>query len=349
MSTSTVSSTPVDSRNRFADPLVAAPVTSRHRIISGGRYAICLGVLAALPALADTAAPIEQLRQMAQSLRTLDYEGSFVFQSGARVDTLRIVHSAAGIERERLTRMSGPPSQATRQGQSITVRQEGKAPVSFSAGATARLLPLVPVDAAALPNENYRLRMADPDRVAGYDTNVIDIAANDAYRYSYRLWLDREHQLPLRVAVLDDNQRIVEQYMFAVLLIGSASAANLSVDDASAPVTTAPAAATLRGNARWTVNDLPQGYSLRARQAMPSSGKDSEQLVFSDGLASVSAYIEPTPEPISDDVALARGAMNVYIHRDRSWRYTVLGNVPAATVQRIAVSISAVSDGAKPN
>ncbi len=309
-------------------------------------FAIYLGLLAAMPAMAETPAPIEQLRQMAHSLRVLDYEGSFIFQSGARVDTFRIVHSAVGNEHERLTRLSGPPSETTRRGQSITVRQGGKAAVSFAAGSTARLLPLVPTDVAAMPNSNYLLRMAEPDRVAGYDTNVIDIAAADSYRYSYRLWLDKEHQLPLRVAVLDGNQLCVEQYMFVVLSIGSVVADEAL--DTTAPITSPAAVAALGGNPRWMVNDLPKGYSLRARQAM-STGKSSEQLVFSDGLASVSAYIEPTPEPINDDVALSRGAMNVYIHRDRSWRYTVLGNVPAATVQRIAVSISALSDSAKSN
>lgn len=337
--------TRIDGGIRLAVPRVIAS-NSTHRLSVACRYlAIFVSLLPALSAVADTPAPVEKLRQMAHSLRALDYEGSFVFQSGARVDTLRIVHSAAGDESERLTRLSGPPSEATRHGQSITVRQDGQPPVSFAAGATARLLPLVPTDAAALPNANYRLRMAKPDRVAGYDTNVVDISATDPYRYSFRLWLDKQHQLPLRVAVIDDNQRTVEQYMFVVLSIGGAPAKG--GPDVATPTVSTPAVVALGGNARWLVNDLPTGYSLRARQTM-SPNKDSEQLVFSDGLASVSAYIEPTPEPITDDVALSRGAMNVYIHRDRGWRYTVLGNVPAATVQRIAVSISELGGG-KPN
>ena len=72
-------------------------------------------------------------------------------------------------------------------------------------------------------------------------------------------------------------------------------------------------------------------------------------LLNSDGLANVSAYVEPTPDPINDDVALNRGAMNVYIHRNGSWRYTVLGNVPAVTVQRIALSLRPVDTSEAPN
>lgn len=332
-------------RGRSAVPRVSSWSSTRDPSVTRRCLAILFGLLATMPALAETPAPIEQLRQMAHSLRALDYVGSFVFQSGLRVDTLRIVHSAAGNESERLTRLSGPPGEATRHGQSITVQQHRKAPVAFATGATARLLPLVPTDAAALPNDNYRLLIAAPDRVAGYHTNVVDILATDPYRYSYRLWLDIEHKLPLRVAVLDGNQSTVEQYMFVTLSVGSVP--DDEALEATAPITSPDVIVPLGGNARWLVNDLPKGYSLRARQAM-STGKDSEQLVFSDGLASVSAYIELTPEPISDDVALSRGAMNVYIHRDSSWRYTVLGNVPAATVQRIADSISAVPDPVVP-
>ena len=188
--------------------------------------------------------------------------------------------------------------------------------------------------------------MSEPDRVAGYDSNVVDIGAADAYRYSYRLWLDREHHLPLRVAILDDKQRTVEQYMFVQLSVGSPAAIRLGAVGEAAVM---PVAESLSGNARWTVNDVPRGYVLQSRLSITGAGKGSEQLILSDSLATVSAYIEPTTEPISDDVALARGAMNVYIHRDRGWRYTVLGNVPAATVQRIALSISAVSDVVKPN
>ena len=333
-------STRVDGGKRLGHPRLDGSHFIVQLVIPRCCLAICFGLLAASPASADVPAPVELLRQMAHSLRAIDYQGSYVFQSGARVDTFRIVHSAARNEGEWLTRLSGPPDLATRRGQSITVQQHGKEAVSFFAGPTARLLPLVPADASELPNSNYQLRMAGSDRVAGYESDVVDIAATDGYRYSYRLWLDKDHHLPLRAAVIDDQQRTVEQYMFVMLSIGSAppdEGVNMAAQGRSAPVV-----AALAGAARWVVNDLPVGYTLRARQTMPSAGKDSEQLVFSDGLASVSAYVEPTPEPISDDVALARGAMNVYIHRDRNWRYTVLGNVPAATVQRIALSISKV-------
>lgn len=299
------------------------------------------------PAFSANLTPAEQLQQMSQSLRNLDYEGSFLYQNGGRLDTLRIFHSSSSIsgERERLITLSGPRSEAVRQGELITSSRQDAPAISFSGGVSARLLPLVPTDPGQLPNAEYSLRDGGTDRVAGYDSQIIDVVPTDRFRYGYRLWLERGNRLPLRVALLADDQRIIEQYMFVMLTVGTAPAAadlSLSVNDVN--MITMPANASLTGKPRWSVEDLPTGYALTARHVMAQSGAMSEQLVFSDGLASVSAYVEPTPAPINDDVALNRGAMNVYIHRDGGWQYTVLGNVPAATVQRIALSLRALPD-----
>ena len=307
---------------------------------------------ASAPAFSADLSPAQQLQRMAQSLRSLDYQGSFLYQNSGRLDTLRIFHSGAGSrgERERLISLSGPRSEAVRQGELITSSKPDQPTVSFSGGASARLLPLIPSDRSALPNPSYALRDGGSDRVAGYDSQIVDIVPTDRYRYGYRLWLERSSQLPLRVALLANDQRIVEQYMFVMLSVGTApSEAELSLSGiAEEPVPATPSV-DLKGPPRWSVGDLPAGYLLAGRHATAHADGKSEQLVFSDGLASVSAYVEPTPEPIDDDVALNRGAMNVYIHRNGSWRYTVLGNVPAATVQRIALSLRPVVDSNTPN
>ena len=309
-------------------------------------------LFAASSAFAANLSPAEQLQHMAQSLRSLDYQGSFLYQNSGRLDTLRIFHSGGGSsgERERLISLSGSRSEAVRHGELITASKQGETAVSFSGGASARLLPLIPTDPDKLPNASYGLREGNSERVAGYESQVVDIVPVDRFRYGYRLWLERSNQLPLRVALLADDQRIVEQYMFVMLSVGTAPAeTELSLSDVAGKPVPARANVALKGPPRWSVSDLPVGYELTGRHATAHADGKSEQLVFSDGLANVSAYVEPTPDPINDDVALNRGAMNVYIHRNGSWRYTVLGNVPAVTVQRIALSLRPVDNSDAPN
>lgn len=327
----------------------ARPAVAR---IPRARILVACWLFTAGSALAADLSPAQQLQRMAQSLRSLDYQGAFLYQNGGRLDTLRIFHVGSGTsgERERLISLSGPRSEAVRQGERITSSRQDQPPTAFSAGVTARLLPLVPTDPGSLPDSSYRLRDGGADRVAGYDTQVVDIVPVDRYRYGYRLWLERGNQLPLRVALMSDDQRILEQYMFLMLSVGNAPTdADLDLSDGVAAVASRPPDVKLGGRPRWSVGDLPAGYASTGRHAMPRADGKSEQLVFSDGLASVSAYVEPTPEPLEDDVALNRGAMNVYIHRNGGWRYTVLGNVPAATVQRIALSLRPVVGAAAPN
>ena len=309
-------------------------------------------LFAANSVLAADLSPAEQLLRMGQSLRSLDYQGSFLFQNSGRLDTLRIFHAGGGSsgERERVVSLSGPRGEAVRQGELITSSKQGEPAVSFPGGISARLLPLIPNDPGELPNASYRLRDGGTERVAGYDSEIVDILPIDHFRYGYRLWLERGNQLPLRVALLADEQRIVEQYMFVMLSVGTAPAeAELSLGGVAGKPVPAAANVTLKGAPRWSVSDLPVGYALTGRHATAHADGKSEQLVFSDGLASVSAYVEPTPDPINDDVALTRGAMNVYIHRNGSWRYTVLGNVPAVTVQRIALSLRPIASADAPN
>ena len=191
-------------------------------------------LFAASSAFAANLSPAEQLQHMAQSLRSLDYQGSFLYQNSGRLDTLRIFHSGGGSsgERERLISLSGSRSEAVRHGELITASKQGETAVSFSGGASARLLPLIPTDPDKLPNASYGLREGNSERVAGYESQVVDIVPVDRFRYGYRLWLERSNQLPLRVALLADDQRIVEQYMFVMLSVGTAPAeTELSLSD----------------------------------------------------------------------------------------------------------------------
>ncbi len=115
----------------------------------------------------------------------------------------------------------------------------------------------------------------------------------DPYRYGYRLWLSRDDQLPLRSAIVDAKRQPLAQFMFVALDIGAkpseaelapaetvAGAVNAGGDDATIP---RPA---------WRV-DAPAGFRLVRTERVAGNAQLSEQLVYTDGIASVSVYVEP--------------------------------------------------------
>jgi len=92
----------------------------------------------------------------------------------------------------------------------------------------------------------------------------------------------------------------------------------------------------------WTAAWLPPGFMLtqRSHHPMPSDAVDVEHLVFTDGLATVSVYVEPESpgkEPLTGHSSM--GAVNAHGSRSGDYRITVVGEVPRATVERIGTSM----------
>jgi sigma-E factor negative regulatory protein RseB len=88
----------------------------------------------------------------------------------------------------------------------------------------------------------------------------------------------------------------------------------------------------------WVLKNRPAGFkkltelkrSIAGRAAMVS------QIVYSDGLAAVSVFIEPLPKAQPPQSLSHQGAVNIYVRRISDHMVTVLGETPAATVMQIA-------------
>ena len=284
------------------------------------------------------------LAQMASAIRSLDYQGSFAYQHSGRVDTLRVFHAGGALERERLISLNGPRSEVIRNGRNVTCIQPDGSATVYVNGSGRGLLPLVP-DASNRPlGDQYDVRISGSDRVAGYLADIIDVTPRDAFRYGYRLWLDQGTRLLLRSTVLDSEKRVLEQFMFVSLEIGKLPDETELVPGQRELKTTTTAApsdeAELRGAPQWRINEPPYGFELVSARRSGQAGSSTEHLVYSDGLASVSIYIEPRSESGTDMTTMAgRGTLNIYTFTEGELRYTVLGDVPVATVAAMARSI----------
>jgi sigma-E factor negative regulatory protein RseB len=102
-----------------------------------------------------------------------------------------------------------------------------------------------------------------------------------------------------------------------------------------------PDEAPLAG-AHWRVADLPPGFTLARTQRSAQDDDAAEHQVYADGLASVSLYIEPRAKPGAADLALGRGMLNIYTHEGSDYRVAALGDVPRATLERMARSIQPI-------
>jgi sigma-E factor negative regulatory protein RseB len=310
-------------------------------------------LLAALILLASTrlafAEPVDEasnlLAQMSVAVRDTNYQGSFIYEHNGRIDAFRISHAGGRDERERLVRMSGARSEVVRDGETITCLQNGQPTVLLPNRRAARLLPLVP-DVSGLSFATlYTLGTGKEDRVAGYRARVVDILPRDEYRYGYRLWLEDATHLPLRSAVLDAAQHSLEQFMFVALDIGAKPKESDLVPSSEDGRMATPMETALVGATHWRVADAPAGFVFLGAQHPSQGPNPAEHLMYSDGLANVSVYIEPrdATTPDAPGRATARGVLSVYARDMGVWKITVLGDVPRATVERMARSVQVVA------
>ncbi len=313
-----------------------------------GRLAAAL-LLGLSPAWAAAADPQHWLDRMSESLRSADYAGTFVHVNAreGQLQTMQVVHAhQGGVERERLVALSGPRREIVRTGGECRCAWPDRERVIVGRYTTGGFAPRRLARFGEL-GEHYALGMAGSGRVAGLAARIVEIRPRDRYRYGYRLWLEAERAMLLRADMLDIDGRTVEQTAFtrfeylervdpARLESAHADAdfheyRRMGIEAESDPV------------GDWQVNELPPGYVLEGEylRRNPRTGRPMKQWVYSDGLSTVSLFIEPAGKeaPAPAERHRRYGCVNIFRSAIDDFRVTVVGEVPAPTVSLIGESV----------
>jgi sigma-E factor negative regulatory protein RseB len=310
-----------------------------------------------LPVLLGLAAPLVQaadiqtlFARMHQVGRNLDYEGTFVYQHGDQLESLRIVHkTGAGGVRERLVSLNGAPREIIRTGSEVhCYLPDENAVLIEHRRADERKFPALLPDSLAQLNGNYKISIGKPGRVAGRKAVSVHIKPRDAYRYGYLLWADEASGLLLKASLQDERGDVVEQYMFTQVVIGKAIAESELKPQYPAKGIVwqrADAAPQSSPTGQWLATRLPAGFTLTARmmRMLPARKQPVEHLVYSDGLAVVSVFVERVEDEAKSNLlsGLTRmGVVHVFGKVIDGHQVTVVGEAPAMTVDMIGESVS---------
>ena len=313
--------------------------------------AVLLGLVAggaaADPLKQDEA--FEILQRIANAARQLNYVGTFVYQHADRFETSRIVHYVdASGEYEKLETLDGPRREVIRNNDEVLCYYPDAKVVRSEKRVARRTFPaLLPERLQAL-TEFYSIRKADTERIAGYDSQALVLEPKDGLRYGHKLWADAETGLLLKARMLNEGNRVVEQFTFTELRIGSGVTREMvapSYNVRSPEWRMDRFAHNKLSNVEsgWTVTQFPAGFRkiMEMRRSKLGSSVPVTHLVYSDGLAAVSIFIEPaaTRSKIHEGLS-QQGAINIYIRTVQDQVVTVLGEAPASTVMQIANSVS---------
>lgn len=322
---------------------------------------VFLGLSATCSAFAADGDPREGLawlKKMANATNQLNYSGTFVYQQRGLSETSRIVHyvNAAGGVFAKLETLDGPAREVVRSNDQVTCYLPETKTVLIEQR-NSRFFPT-----AVLPDrlddimEHYSVEMGPRDRVAGHECQVVELVPKDKLRYGRRFCAEIDSGLPLRVRTYDDKQEPVEAFAYTQLRFGGSFSrdrvkskyAEMSrvqrwrIDRSALNANEGPI------ETGWIVSNQPPGFKklMELKRAIGGRPGYVSQIVFSDGLAAVSVFVEPMPRERPPAALSHRGAVNIYTRAVSDYMVTVLGEAPAATVMQIGDSLERRSESA---
>jgi sigma-E factor negative regulatory protein RseB len=290
------------------------------------------------------------LRRIQSAAQKLNYSGTFIYQQGNDMRTSRITHVADEHgELERLELLDGKPKEYFRSNDEIVCYLPESKTVLVERRITQDVFPAILGAGADRLVEHYAIRDGSPSRIAGFEAQSIVLEPQDDLRYGYRLWAEKNSGLLLRAQTVDETGAVVEQISFTQLSIGNVDRKQVKPGFGSTrdwrieKAVMSPA--DLSG---WSVARMPPGFRRirEVRRAVSdtaaansvSAQREISQIVYSDGLAAISIFIEPGSQSRTEGW-IRQGAMNIIGKRYGNFWLTIVGEVPSNAIRRVADSI----------
>ncbi len=304
-----------------------------------------------MAAQTQTVAPADAmswLKKIAAASHQTNYTGTFVYQHDNRVETSSIAHFVDGRgEYEKLEIMDGPPREIIRDNDNVTCYLPEAKTVVVEKRAPSRFPSILPEQLSVI-TENYTIKKGETDRVAGHDCQTITLEPRDNLRYGHKFCVELNSGLPLRARMYNDSNQIVEAFAFTQFNTGGAfnKDALKSRYAAKSKDWHVDRSALEHGESSaesgWTLTNQPAGFKklTEMKRLIDSGAVQVSQLVYSDGLAAVSVFIEPLPKVMPPTGPTYQGAVNIFVRADSEHIITVMGETPARTVKQIAEALS---------
>jgi sigma-E factor negative regulatory protein RseB len=290
------------------------------------------------------------LMRMHEASRLRSYVGTFVVSSNTGVmSSARIWHACDGEQQvERVESLTGAPRSTFRRNEEVVTFLPQSRVFRTERRESLGLFPnLLKSYEASIP-EFYKARRVGADRVAGFETEVVELAPKDNLRFGYRIWSERKSGLVVKLQTMDAEGNVLEQAAFSELQLD----APVRIDKLSRMMAVPEGWRVERAEAVKT-NAVAEGWQLKSPVAgfqpiscykRPAAGAPAPngmlQWIFSDGLAAVSLFVEDYDRQRHVQEGLfSSGATQTLTRRVQDWWLTAVGEVPPQTLKAFAQSL----------
>lgn len=284
------------------------------------------------------------LMRMHEASKKRAYVGTFVVSSGAAMTSAKIWHVCEGNQQmERVEMLTGAPRSIFRHNDQVLIFMPDHKLVRSEKRESLGLFPELLESADSHIADFYKVRQEGLDRVAGVETNIVTLLPRDRLRFGYRVWTERKSGLVVKLQTLDVDGKLLEQAAFSELEIDApvkmdklvqmmGKTEGYRVEKPVLVKTTASAEG-------WALKVPVAGFKSMSCYKRPVAAVNGApageplQWIFSDGLASVSIFVEPLDRQRQyRESTLSMGATQTMTRLLDPYWITVMGEVPMTTL-----------------
>ncbi|QIZ78892.1 MucB/RseB [Ferrimonas lipolytica] len=281
------------------------------------------------------------LGRMAQALNQHNFELSLVQMQRDQIRPMRYYHGVLdGEQIAFLENLNGPIKSAARVGRKVVFLEQDAQPYSVQSARIPDLFPGAFAGGLLQLEGNYSFVAGGRNRVAGRSAQLIRIVSADQYRYQYRVWLDVESALPLRVDLVDPDNALLEQLLVVETHVFKQPLPILAEIKAQPwpEVVLAPVSQT---DHPWRFGWLPEGFEVKHydQHLLLGLNEPVEYLSLTDGLSNFSVYIGLVGRVSLPKSITAGNGLSLTSSVHGEYEVVVVGKMPVEALNNIAENI----------
>ena len=301
------------------------------------------------PTVAEAKSINDWLLRLHEASKRRSYIGTYVVSSGGQMQSAKIWHVCEGTQQtERIESLTGAPRSMFRHNDKVVTFMPEQKVVRTEKREVMGSFPELVQSADNRIADFYKLKVEGVERIAGLESDVVFLVPKDSMRFGYRVWTEQKRGLVVKLQTLDLDGRVLEQAAFSDLQLDApvkmdkllqmmGKVDGYRVEEPALVKTTASAEG-------WQLMAPVAGFkpmSCYRRPVVGSSGSTSVdepmQWVFSDGLASVSLFVEPFDrQRHQKESSMSLGATHTMTRQLGGYWLTAMGEVPMRTLKQFA-------------
>lgn len=288
------------------------------------------------------------LEKASLAAHELSYDGIYTYHLGQNVKSVQVTHVNYGQgEYARVVVLDGKPREALSQGGDTVIFNQKQEKVVIEKRRGQNSFPaILPLDLDTV-KQNYQAQLSSTERIAGRDAQIVVLQPRDQYRFGYKLWLDKEYGLLLKFATLDSVGNPIDSIGFSQLVLMTGQKLDWfrpsNVDRGKNYEMQQRQVSSLQEdeiNCEMSDNLLGYRRISQFKHNMNNKPNPVTQMVYSDGLATVSVFVEPMTRGNHPRVGFSElGTTNMLGAIAEGHQIIVVGEVPQVTVTQFVNAV----------